>query len=132
MKTERVHSLIETFEGYAKQTETDVEYELARDLQHLLDYTKWENFLNVVVKAKTACEVSDHAVENHFPDVRKIVDLGSDSRREITKRTLTSCVHVPIRYNPPIRPLAVSPLDHPESAPNPWGFRVSVVSRRRA
>ncbi|MDR2244080.1 MAG: DNA damage-inducible protein D, partial [Burkholderiales bacterium] len=89
MKTELVCTLTQTFEGHAQQTETGVEYWLARDLQHLLGYTKWENFLNVVVKAKTACEVSGHAVEDHFPDVRKMVDLGSGSQREVDDLMLT-------------------------------------------
>ena len=55
MKTEIVHSLTATFEGHAQQTEGGVDYWLARDLQHLLGYSKWDNFLNVVAKAKVAC-----------------------------------------------------------------------------
>lgn len=77
MKREVVLELTATFEGHAQQTDTGVEYWLARDLQHLLGYTKWDNFLNVVSKAKTACEVSDHHIEDHFPDVGKMVDIGS-------------------------------------------------------
>ena len=89
MKKELVQALTDTFEGHAQQTETGVEYWLARDIQHLLGYTKWENFLNVVLKAKTACEVSGHDIDNHFPDVRKMVDLGSGSQREIDDIMLT-------------------------------------------
>lgn len=89
MKTEQVQVLTETFEGHAQQTDTGVEYWLARDIQHLLGYTKWENFLNVVNKAKTACEVSGHDIDNHFPDVRKMVDLGSGSQRDIDDIMLT-------------------------------------------
>lgn len=89
MKTEQVQMLTETFEGHAQQTEGGVEYWLARDVQHLLGYTKWENFLNVVNKAKTACEVSGHDIGNHFPDVRKMVDLGSGSQRDIDDIMLT-------------------------------------------
>jgi DNA-damage-inducible protein D len=89
MKTELVHSLTQTFEGHAQQTDTGVEFWLARDLQQLLGYAKWDTFLNVVVKAKTACEVSGHAVEDHFPDVRKMVDLGSGSQREVDDLMLT-------------------------------------------
>ena len=89
MKKELVQTLTDTFEGHAQQTETGVEYWLARDIQHLLGYTKWENFLNVVSKAKTACEVSGHDIDNHFPDVRKMVDLGSGSQREIDDIMLT-------------------------------------------
>lgn len=89
MKTEIIQSLTSTFEASAQQTEDGVEYWLARDIQHLLGYSKWENFLNVVSKAKTACEVSGHQVSDHFPDVRKMVDLGSGSQREVEDIMLT-------------------------------------------
>ncbi len=82
MQTELIQTLTETFEGHAQQTDGGVEYWLARDLQHLLGYAKWENFLNVLLKAKIACEVSGHLVADHFPDVRKMVDLGSGGKRE--------------------------------------------------
>ena len=89
MKTEVVFQLTETFEGHAYQTESGVEYWLARDLQHLLGYTKWDNFLNVLSKARTACEISGHEVKDHFADVGKMVELGSGSRREIDDVMLT-------------------------------------------
>ena len=89
MQLEIVETLTATFEGHAQHTESGVEYWLARDLQPLLGYAKWENFLNVVSKAKTACDVSGHKVEDHFPDVRKMVDLGSGSQREIEDIMLT-------------------------------------------
>jgi DNA-damage-inducible protein D len=81
--------LTATFEGHAQRTENGVEFWLARDLQHLLGYGKWENFQSVISKAKTACEVSGHAVVDHFPDVGKMVDLGSGSQREIDDIMLT-------------------------------------------
>ena len=89
MKIEIVQTLTATFEGHAQQTEGGIEYWLARDLQHLLGYTKWDNFLNVVSKAKTACEVSGHAIADHFADVGKMVDLGSGSQREVDDLMLT-------------------------------------------
>ena len=89
MKTEVIHTLTETFEAHAQQTENGVEYWLARDLQYLLGYSKWDNFLNVVSKAKTACEISGHPVADHFADVGKMVDLGSGSQREVDDIMLT-------------------------------------------
>ena len=89
METNLIHQLTDTFEGHAQQTETGIEYWLARDLQHLLGYSKWENFQTVIGKAKTACEVSGHTVENHFPDVRKMVEIGSGTQREIDDIMLT-------------------------------------------
>ena len=89
MKAELVRSLTSTFEAHAQQTDSGVEFWLARDLQHLLGYAKWDNFLNVVSKAKTACEVSGHEVADHFADVGKMVDLGSGSQREVDDIMLT-------------------------------------------
>ena len=89
MKNDLIHNLTESFEGHAQSTENGVEYWLARDVQHLLGYSKWDNFLNVISKAKTACDVSDHDVINHFADVRKMVELGSGSQREISDIMLT-------------------------------------------
>ena len=89
MKSDMIQQLTSTFEGHAQQTESGIEYWLARDLQHLLGYTKWDNFLNVVAKAKTACEVSQHGVSDHFADVGKMVDLGLGSQREVEDIMLT-------------------------------------------
>lgn len=44
MNTEIIHALTTTFEGHAQHTENGVEFWLARDLQHLPGYAKWENF----------------------------------------------------------------------------------------
>ncbi|WP_238346293.1 DNA damage-inducible protein D [Luteimonas saliphila] len=89
MKKDLIHSLTQNFEAHANHTEGGIEFWLARDLQHLLGYSKWDNFLNVVSKAKTACEVSGHAVPDHFADVGKMVDLGSGSQREVDDIMLT-------------------------------------------
>ena len=86
---QHVQALTATFEEHAKQTETGVDFWLARDLQHLLGYGKWDNFLGVISKAKTACEVSGHAISDHFADVGKMVELGSGSQREIDDIMLT-------------------------------------------
>lgn len=89
MKQEFIHLMTESFEGHAQETENGVEFWLARDLQHLLGYTKWDNFLNVISKAKTACDISGHQVSDHFADVGKMVTLGSGSQREISDIMLT-------------------------------------------
>ena len=89
MKSELVETLTSTFEAHAQQTENGIEFWLARDLQHLLGYGKWDNFQNVISKAKTACDVSGHNVADHFADVGKMVELGSGSQREIDDVMLT-------------------------------------------
>lgn len=89
MNTEIIHSLTTNFEMHAQQTEDDVEFWLARDLQHLLGYTEWRNFNLVISKAKTACEVSGYVVADHFVDVNKMVEIGSGTQREIDDIMLT-------------------------------------------
>ena len=89
METNLVHSLTENFEAHAQQTEGGVEFWLGRDLQHLLGYSEWRNFTAVITKAKIACEISQHAISDHFVDVNKMVDLGSGGQREIEEIMLS-------------------------------------------
>ncbi len=89
MKRDQIQTLTGMFEAHAQQTENGVEYWLARDLQHLLGYTKWDNFQFVISKARTACEISGHDASDHFADVGKMVQLGSGTTREIDDIMLT-------------------------------------------
>lgn len=89
MKKEIIQTLAKTFEDYVNITENNVEFWFARDLQHLLGYTKWDNFLKVINKAKTACEASNNEIIDHFAEVGKMVQLGSGSQREVQDFMLT-------------------------------------------
>jgi DNA-damage-inducible protein D len=83
METQIIHSLTNNFESFAHKTEEGIEFWLARDLQQLLGYTKWDNFKNVILKARTACELSGQDVVDHFADVGKMVKIGAGTEREI-------------------------------------------------
>ena len=64
-----------------KQIRPDgTEFWSARELAPALEYTKWENFQNVIKRAMIACENSGHSVEDDFPEIRKIVDAGITSK----------------------------------------------------
>lgn len=71
------------FESIKKLDENGVEFWEARELMPLLDYSTWQNFENVINKAKQACQNSGQYVENHFTDINKMVDLGSGSQRKV-------------------------------------------------
>ncbi|MEX0359811.1 MAG: DNA damage-inducible protein D [Allomuricauda sp.] len=89
MKAEVIKSLSNNFEGHSQTTENGIEFWFARDLQHLLGYTKWDNFNKVINKAKTSCEAAGNDIPDHFADVGKMVQLGSGSEREINDIMLT-------------------------------------------
>jgi DNA-damage-inducible protein D len=88
MDRELIQSLAKDFESYAIEID-GVECWLARDLQTPLGYDRWENFYNVVQKAKIACENAGNTVDDHFRDVTKMVDIGSQTTREIDDIILT-------------------------------------------
>ena len=86
-KTE-ITRLHKQFEEYV-HAEGDVEFWLARDLQKLLEYSDWRNFLQVIDKAKSACVNSGQQIADHFVDVNKMVEIGSSSERSIDDMKLT-------------------------------------------
>ncbi len=70
------------FEQIKHLDEFNYEYWYARDLMTVLGYTKWENFHKVIKRAMVACEASKNNVLDHFPEVRKVVQIGSNAKRE--------------------------------------------------
>lgn len=59
------------------------EYWLARELQTILEYTEWRNFLRVIKKAKEACENSNNQTSEHFVDVNKTSAMPQGGERII-------------------------------------------------
>ena len=72
------------FEDIKQYLDDGTEFWFARDLQSVLEYADWRNFLKVIEKAKTACVNSGNFAEDHFVDVTKMVDIGSGAEREIS------------------------------------------------
>jgi DNA-damage-inducible protein D len=66
---------LKSFEEIKQLTEYGMEYWSARDLQKPLGYERWENFSKVIDKAMFACDVAGFDVKDHFPVVRKIVEM---------------------------------------------------------
>ena len=88
MKTSAIRNLFERFEQAATVV-NKVECWSARELQSLLGYSKWENFEKVIVKAKESCENAGQNISDHFPDVGKMVQIGSGAEKEIPDMLLT-------------------------------------------
>ncbi len=90
MKSSVVAQLHCDFEALVQTEEdTGIEFWMARDLQPLLGYAQWKNFVKVIEKAKTACMVAGCDKQDHFADAGKMVSVGSGAQREIEDIMLT-------------------------------------------
>lgn len=78
-----------TFEQYKHVNEYGQDYWFARDLQVVLQYTEWRNFIKVIEKAKTSCESSGNNTLDHFVDFNKMIDIAKGAKREIDDIMLT-------------------------------------------
>ncbi len=88
MDTNLIRSLFSSFESI-RQIVGGVECWSARELQKLLGYSDWRNFIAVIEKARTACKSAGENDLDHFVEINKMVVLGSGSEREIEDFALT-------------------------------------------
>lgn len=73
----------QTFDSIKHINEYGQEYWLARELQSVLEYSRWENFRKAIDRAQKACSNTGFQVQDHFREVTKMVQLGSGAKREI-------------------------------------------------
>lgn len=73
----------QTFESIKHINEYGEEYWLARELQSVLEYARWENFSKAIDRAQKACANTGFNVDDHFREVTKKVPLGSGAERTI-------------------------------------------------
>ena len=78
-----------TFEDIKHIDENGIEFWYARELMHILQYLKWENFKKVIEKAMIACENSGISAKDCFPDVRKPIISGKGKEEFIEDYKLT-------------------------------------------
>ena len=84
------------------------EYWEARELMQALEYSKWENFNKVIEKAKVACKISNINVFEHFPDVRKMLNIGNNAKIEIEDYNLSRYACYLIVQNADVRKKVVA------------------------
>jgi DNA-damage-inducible protein D len=65
------------------------EFWRARELSKILGYNRWENFENVIAKAKIACKYNGRDVEHEFREATKFIQHGKGVRRPIRDVELT-------------------------------------------
>jgi hypothetical protein len=109
MKKEVLVKLHKDFESIVKtDPESGLEFWCAREIQELLGYTNWQNFVRVIEKAKTSCATAGYAVSDHFIDADKMVQIGSGVRRSIGDVVLTryACYLIAQNGDPVKEPIA--------------------------
>jgi len=83
MSKDIINSLNKDFESIKKVDENGIEYWQARELMPLLGYEKWQNAEEVIGRAARACVNSGQAVDNHFTEFSKMVEIGSNTVRQL-------------------------------------------------
>jgi DNA-damage-inducible protein D len=86
----KLAELKEKFDSIINTEEKEkIEYWYARDLQVLLGYTQWRNFLEVMKKAMVSCESAGFTVSDHFAEVSKMIKLAKGAERKVQDYMLT-------------------------------------------
>lgn len=88
MDKSRIAQLKEQFDSIL-HVDKDVEYWMARELQKQLGYTKWENFEAVIHRAMDSVKATGIRVEDHFLEVRKMIQIGKGGQRAVVDHMLT-------------------------------------------
>lgn len=93
MDIQKIHKYKSAFDAIAKEIKDDegnaIEVWYARELQQVLGYARWENFVVAVGRAVEACKTMGINVDDHFREVTKMVQLGSGSERGVQDFMLT-------------------------------------------
>lgn len=88
MKLEVINRYVEDFNQFIYETQ-GLEFWFARDLSSLLGYTKWNNFLNVIEKAKIACAKSGVIVNDNFSETFRLINMPNGGEKIVEDMFLT-------------------------------------------
>ena len=93
MDIQKIQRYKSTFDLIVKEVKDEegnsIEVWYARELQTVLGYVRWENFVGAIGRAIESCKTMGINVDDHFREVTKMVQLGSGSQREVQDFMLT-------------------------------------------
>ena len=78
------------------------EYWYARELQKVLGYRQWRSINDMIERAKVACQESKYCIDDHFAVHRKMVNIGSNTTRNVSDYKLSryACYLIVMNGNP--------------------------------
>ena len=93
MDLQKINEYKSRFDTIAKHIEDDngdtMEVWYARELQNVLGYARWENFIVAINRAMESCKTQNINIDDHFREVTKMVVLGSNAERSVKDFMLT-------------------------------------------
>ena len=60
----------------SEDRQESVEIWFARELQSILGYVRWENFIIAIHRAIDSCKTQGINVDDHFREVTKMIEIG--------------------------------------------------------
>lgn len=93
MDIQKIQQYKSTFDLIAKEIKDDegntIEIWYARELQQVLGYARWENFVIAIGRAIESCKTLGVNVDDHFREVTKMIALAKGAQREVQDFMLT-------------------------------------------
>ena len=93
MDIQKIQQYKTAFDQIAKTVKDDddnaIEVWYARELQEVLGYARWENFVTAVGRAIESCKTLGINVDDHFREVKKMIALAKGAQREVQDFMLT-------------------------------------------
>lgn len=77
---EPLNSVMVALDSNKRMAPNGEDYWMARDIQPILGYDRWENFEGVIKKAKMACATAGFKPEYHFLDTTKVITAGKGAQ----------------------------------------------------
>ncbi len=74
------------------ENKEQVEVWFARELMQVLGYVRWENFQVAISRAVESCKNQGVAIDNHFREVTKMVEIGIGGHLEISDMVVSGLV----------------------------------------
>ena len=93
MMSQKIEQYKSAFDLIAKEIKDDdgnnIEVWYARELQQVLGYARWENFVVAIGRAMESCKTLGINVDDHFRETTKMISLAKGAQREVQDFMLT-------------------------------------------